>query len=417
MNSDTGSHRRVKRPYGRGYIRQRAEGVYNVAVSMGRDRKTGKYVYKWATVRGTRRDAERKLTELQHQLDTGVLIPPGKTRLKEFLQRWIREYVRPNLSPRTSEGYEHICNNHLIPPLGDTPLSGLRPEHFQRYYSDKLSSGLSAQTVRHHHTCLHKALQTAMEWGLLPRNPADAVAPPRAQVIEMKTWGEADIATFLNAALGTPYFAIFHTAIFTGMRRSEFLALRWCDVNLALCQAYVTRSLHVLKGGKVIVRQPKTARARRMIVLSPLSASVLSHHREKQLQDRALLGTPLREDDLVFSKPDGKPFLPNTVTHAWIKLVKRTGLNPIRLHDARHSHASIMLKQGTHPKVVQERLGHASIQITLDTYSHVAPGIQEAAATRFDQAFTLRHNGRRNNEGDRELIDNILPRADYVTSN
>ena len=416
MNSDTESRRKAKRPYGRGYVRERAEGVYNVAVSMGRDRKTGKYVYKWTTVRGTRRDAERKLTELQHQLDTGVLIPPGKTRLKEFLQRWITEYVRPNLSPRTSEGYEHICNHHLIPTLGDTSLSSLRPEHFQRYYSEKLSSGLSPQTVRHHHTCLHKALQTAMEWGFLARNPADAAAPPRAQVIEMKTWGEADIETFLNAAIDTPYFALFHTAIFTGMRRSELLALRWCDVNLALCQAYVTRSLHVLTGGEVIVRQPKTAKARRMIVLSPLNASVLSRHREKQQQDRALLGTALREDDLVFSKPDGKPFLPNTVTHAWIKLVRQTGLNPIRLHDARHSHASIMLKQGTHPKVVQERLGHASIQITLDTYSHVAPGIQEAAAARFDQAFNLRHNGSKN-EGDKELIDNILPRSDYVTLN
>ena len=387
-----------------------------IAVSMGRERKTGKYLYKWTTVRGTRRDAERKLTELQHQLDTGVLVPLGKTRLKEYLQRWLKDYVQSNLSPRTAEGYEHICNHHLIPTLGDTPLSNLRPEHFQQYYSDKLSSGLSAQTVRHHHTCLHKALQTAMEWGLLARNPADAVTPPRAKVIEMKTWGEGDIATFLNAALDTPYFAILHTAIFTGMRRSELLALRWCDVNLALCQVYVTRSLHVLTGGKVIIAQPKSAKAKRMIALSPLSVSVLSQQREKQVQDRAVLGAPLKDDDPVFSKPDGRPFLPNTVTHAWIKLVRRTGLNPIRLHDARHSHASIMLKQGTHPKVVQERLGHASIQITLDTYSHVAPGIQEAAAARFDQAFAVRHNGLRK-EGDGELIANLLPKGDSVSLN
>jgi len=148
----------------------------------------------------------------------------------------------------------------------------------------------------------------------------------------------------------------------------------------------------VLIGGKVIIRQPKTAKGKRMIDLSPLATSVLREHREKQQLDRAMLGVPLKDDDLVFSDFEGKPLLPNTVTHNWIKLVRRTGLKPIRLHDARHSHASLMLKQGTHPKIVQERLGHSSISITLDIYSHVAPGLQEAAAARFDQAFTARYN-------------------------
>jgi integrase len=148
----------------------------------------------------------------------------------------------------------------------------------------------------------------------------------------------------------------------------------------------------VLIGGKVIIRQPKTAKGKRMIDLSPLATTVLREHRAKQQLDRAMLGVPLKDDDLVFSDLEGKPLLPNTVTHNWIKLVRRTGLKPIRLHDARHSHASLMLKQGTHPKIVQERLGHSSISITLDIYSHVAPGLQEAAAARFDQAFTARYN-------------------------
>jgi integrase len=129
-----------------------------------------------------------------------------------------------------------------------------------------------------------------------------------------------------------------------------------------------------------------------MIDLSPLATSVLREHKEKQSLERAMLGKQLTDDDLVFSDTDGKPLLPNTVTHNWIKLVRRTGIKPIRLHDARHSHASSMLKQGTHPKVVQERLGHASIQVTLDIYSHVTPGLQEAAAARFDQAFTASYN-------------------------
>jgi integrase len=227
---------------------------------------------------------------------------------------------------------------------------------------------------------------------LLARNIADAVTPPRAHGIEMQTWDEDEISRFLEAARKTRYFALFHVALFTGMRRSELLALRWCDIDLMLCQIYVSRSLHVLRGGQVIIRQPKSAKGRRMIALSPLTASVIREHREKQSLERIILGKPLTGEDLVFSDVEGRQFLPNTVTHAWIKLVRRTGIKYIRLHDARHSHASIMLKQGTHPKVVQERLGHASIQITLDTYSHVAPGLQEAAAARFDQAFNAKYN-------------------------
>jgi len=125
---------------------------------------------------------------------------------------------------------------------------------------------------------------------------------------------------------------------------------------------------------------------------TPSAILVLKEHYEKQKLERAMLGIPLTDDDLVFSHLDGSPLLPDSVTHAWIKLVRRTGLKSIRLHDARHSHASLMLKQGVHPKIVQERLGHASIQITLDTYSHIAPGLQQAAAKRFDEAFTTRYN-------------------------
>ena len=152
-----------------------------------------------------------------------------------------------------------------------------------------------------------------------------------------------------------------------------------------------------------------------MIALSPLTASVLREHREKQALERVMLGAQLKDDDLVFSDPEGKPLLPNTVTHAWIKLVRRTRLKPIRLHDARHSHASILLKLGTHPKIVQERLGHAGIQITLDTYSHVAPGLQEAAAARFEQAFTARYN-KHDKEATGENVANLSPKLDITSS-
>jgi len=376
----------------RGHITKRGKNSYSIAVSLGKDATTGKYKYQWVSVKGTKKEAEKRLSELLTQIDTGTFMKPSKTTLAEYLERWLKDYVWPNLAPGTAEGYEHIMLRHLVPSLGNIILTQLKPEHLQRYYSEKLSGGLSAQTVRHHHTALHKALQTAVEWGLLSRNVADAVKPPHVEHPEMQTWGEDDIIRFLEAANATPYYALFYTALFTGMRRSELLALRWCDVDLLLCQVYVSRSLHVLRGGKVVFSSPKTAKGRRMIALTPSTTLILREHREKQAAQWAMLGIPLTDEALIFSDLEGDPLLPNTVTHAWIKLVRRIGIKPIRFHDARHSHASLMLKQGAHPKIVQERLGHASIQITLDTYSHVAPGLQEAAANRFDEAFSNKYN-------------------------
>jgi integrase len=199
----------------------------------------------------------------------------------------------------------------------------------------------------------------------------------------MQIWDDFEVRHFLEAAKGSGYYALFHTALFTGMRRSELLALQWRDIHLH--QIYVNRSLHHLKDGSYIFTQPKSAKSRRTIALSPSSVLTLMEHKEKQEAVHAMLGIPLKQDDLLFSTTEGKPLRPNTVTRAWATLATRAGVKPIRLHDARHTHASLMLKQGVHPKIVQERLGHASIQMTLDTYSHVTPGLQEAAAEAFDR--------------------------------
>jgi integrase len=203
----------------------------------------------------------------------------------------------------------------------------------------------------------------------------------------MQIWDEDEIRRFLEATRDSPYYPIFYLALFTGLRRSEFLALRWQDADFIYCQLYVSRSMHHLKTGQIIYKNPKTARGNRPVALSPLTLGVLREHRQRQEAQHLIVGEPLREDGLLFSHIDGSPLLPDSVSQAWDKAVRRAGLKIIRLHDARHSHASLMLKQGIHPKVVQERLGHSSIQITLDTYSHVVPGIQQMAATRLDDIF------------------------------
>jgi len=381
----------------RGHITKRGKNSYSIAVSLGRDASTGKYKQQWVSVNGTKKDAEKRLSELLNQLDNGTFMKPSKTTLGEYLEKWLNDYVWSNLAPRTAEGYESIIRCHIIPAMGSIPLSQLKPEHLQRYYSEKLSGGrydgkgdLSRTTVSHHHTCLHRALKMALKWGLINQNPADAVTPPRPQRSEIRTMSEDDLNKFLEAAQETPYYALFYLALFTGMRRSEILALRWSDVDLLLCNIYVSRSLHHLRTGEIVFRAPKTAKGRRMVSLSPSTALLLREHKDRESTQRFMLGKPLEDDDLVFSDHEGNPLLPDTVSHAWVKLVKRIGLEGIRFHDARHSHASFMLKQGIHPKVVQERLGHATISTTLDLYSHVAPGLQQAAAEGFDKLLPVR---------------------------
>ena len=384
----------------RGHIVKRGKDSYSVVISLGTDPATGKRRQQWVTTKGTKRDAERRLGEVLHQLDTGAFMRPGKISVADYLKKWLTDYAKPNLAPRSVEGYQTIISQHLIPRLGAILLTQLKPEHIQNYYAGCLTSGrcdasggLNPLTVRHHHMVLHKALQTAVEWGLIIRNPADGVKPPRGQPKEMTTLTEDDMRIFLEAAKKTPYYALFYTALFTGMRRSEILALRWCDTDLLLCQISVTRTLHHLKDGSYVYRQPKSAKGRRSIALSPSTAVVFREHREKIEAERLFLGLPaLQESDLVFAHYDGSPLRPNTVTRAWSNLAKKCGVKASRFHDARHSHASLMLKQGVHPKVVQERLGHATIAVTLDTYSHVAPGLQELAAQRFDDAFKVSHN-------------------------
>lgn len=378
----------------RGHIVKRSEGSYTIVVNLGKDPATGKRKQQWVSVKGTKKDAEKRLSEMLHQLDTGTFAKPGKATLADYLEQWLSDYCWGSLSPVTVQTYEYIVRRYLVPALGQIPLTQVRPEHLQHLYSEKLASGrhdgkggLSARTVRYMHVTLHKALQSAVKMGMIVRNPADAVEAPKLKRHEMQTMNESDMHIFLEFAKATPYYALFYTALFTGMRRSELLALRWSDVDLLLCQISVSRSIHQLHNREIIFRETKTVKSRRMIALSPSTAIVLREHREQQEKLRQSLGLRLTDDDLVFSQYDGKPLLPDSITQAWRHLARHTGLKGIRLHDARHTHASLMLKQGIHPKIVSERLGHASIQITLDTYSHVVPGIQEAAALRFDDVI------------------------------
>jgi len=337
-----------------------------------------------------------------HTLERGSYVKSTRLTVAQFLEEWLQDYVDLNCSPRTKASYEMIIRCHLIPELGSVLLSQLEPRHLQAFYSRQKAQGrvdgkgqLSPRTVRYCHSLLAEALGHAVKMGLLGRNVAQAIETPRPDQKIMPTLTSEDVPRFLQAAQESPYYTLFYLLLHTGLRRGEALALKWKNIDLGLASLGVSAYLSVVEAayklnGTYVIKEPKTSHSRRRVVLSPSLALVLRQHKAEQQAQRALLGKPLTDNDFVFAHPDGTPLDPSTVSHAFNRVIRRAGLSHIRLHDLRHTHASLLLQAGVHPKIVQERLGHSSIRVTLDTYSHVMGGLQEVAAQRFDDLLVAR---------------------------
>ena len=368
----------------RGSIVKRGKN-WAAVVSIQKDPdKGGRRSQIWRSA-STKRAAEKLLSNLLAELDSGGYVKPSKDTVGTFLHRWLVDYISTQVRAKTFEGYQQR-GKRLIAGWGHIPLVELRPEHIRHYYREK-GKTLAPATLTKHHNLLKAALSQAVEDKTLPNNVADAVKPPRASRKEMRALTGSEVHSLLGACEDTLWHPMFHTLTWCGMRRSELLGLKWGDIDLLMATLQVRRSLHRLKGGIFIFEEPKTARGRRTIALSPASCLVLRAHRERQGKDAALLGLPLTDGTLVFGHADGSPRTPSTVTLAFRRLVQRLGLGHVRLHDLRHTMASLYLEQGVNPKTVAERLGHASVTITLDLYSHCLPGVQEAAAVQFDTAM------------------------------
>jgi len=237
-------------------------------------------------------------------------------------------------------------------------------------------------TIHHVHACLHKACKDAVRWGRIARNPLDAADPPRKSgdgSKEMKTWDKEQLRNFLKAVSGERLYALWHTIAFTGMRRGEALGLRWVDVDLENGRLAVRRTLVPIKGD-VVVSEPKTAKGRRVVALDPSTVEILKAQAARQLDEQGTWDEGWVESGLVFTAENGAALDPESVSRYWRQAVKKAMLPTIRLHDLRHTHATLALQAGIHPKVVSERLGHATVAITLDTYSHAIPALQEEAA-------------------------------------
>ncbi|MDH6235165.1 integrase [Mesorhizobium soli] len=376
----------------KGHLRERSPGKWAIVLDVGEpDPKTGKKKRKWHSFTGTKRQAQAECAKLITTLKEGNYVEPSKQTVGEFLDEWLT-FIKPTVAPKTHERYAEICRKSIAPLIGEVILSKLKTDRIDGAFSKALTEGrrdgkggLSPRTVHHMRRVLIKALGQAVTWERLSRNPASATTPPKVERQKMLAYDAGQTAALLEAFRPTRMFIPVVLAVMCGLRRGEVLALRWRNVDLDGKSLAIVESAEQTKDG-VRYKEPKSGRAR-TVALSSTAVAELKAHRARQAEEQLRLGIRPDRDSFVVAQVDGSALQPRSLTHEWVRLLAKTDLPRIRYHDLRHTHASQMLAAGVHPKVASERLGHSSIGITLDLYSHVMPGMQADAAEQVDAAL------------------------------
>ena len=328
------------------------------------------------TVRGTKKEAEKILRERLLSVDNGSFVDKSKETVSEFMNRWLETYAATNVTLRTAHGYEGYSRRYINPTIGKVALQSLTPSQVQKVYADMLERGLSNTTVLHLHRLLKEALGHAVKWGIIARNVAEAASPPRPEQKQMPMWDVPTIIDFLELSHGTRFGHIHEFAVLTGLRRSEICGLKWGAVELESGSLSVVATLQRIKGHGLVTGTPKTKRSRRTVDLAPETIDLLRTIRGGQMAQQLEYGSVWLNTGYVFTDFDGSPLAPDWLSKDFCGLVRAHGLPQLTFHGLRHAFATLGLKAGISPKVVSEALGHSSVGITLDIYSHVLPNMQ-----------------------------------------
>lgn len=376
VGSTERSRRRQQRGRGDGTIFQRDNGTWCAQVSLPNGKRMSKTF-------DTRKEAQAWLVQTQKAQQDGMLVPAGKLTVKQFLDGWLED-VKVQKRDRTHQSYSDMIRLHLEPELGTIRLTELQPQHLQRLYR-KLSKDLSKRTVYYVHSILHHALRRAVLQGLVPRNVADAVEVTSPRPTRGKPWTAEQARAFLDGVEGHRFAPIYRLALTTGMREGELLGLHWADVNLEQGELHVEHALQRIKGKGLVLVQPKTDQSRRTIALAESAVTALCEHQRRQAEEKHLVGSGWQETGFVFTTSRGTPVEPRNLIRHFKETVRRLALPDIRFHDLRYTVATLLLEEGVNPKDVQALLGHRSITVTLDIYSHVTPITRRRAANKMDQ--------------------------------
>jgi integrase len=375
-----------KRGQGEGSIYKRNDGRWTAAITLGYQ---GGKLKRKSFYGKTREEVQAKLIATLNDQKKGLPIITERQTLAQFLQMWLAEVAKQSVRPKTYKTYDYIVKLHIEPALGKKALVKLSPQDAQRFLNDKLKSGLSARTVRHINDTLRCALNVALRWGLVSRNVATLVGPPRIQRKEIRSFTPEEAKTFLETIKGDRLEALFSVALSLGLRQGEALGLRWQDVDFDARTLRVNYAIQRIEGRLQMV-EPKTERSRRVLPLPETVLSALRTHRSRQLEERLLLGSHWQETGLVFTSTIGTPLEPRNVVRKFHALLKKAGLPHSRFHDLRHSCASLLLAQGVPARTVMDILGHSQISLTMNTYAHVMPAMKQEAMDLMDSILTGR---------------------------
>lgn len=370
-----------------GQIIKRGERTWIVRIFTGRDEK-GKRRYLNKTIHGTKKDAGMYLSTTLTAISTGTFVEPATITVDAYIKKWLEAAARPRLRDNTYREYEGLLQRYVSPVLGEKRLSDVRPLDIQAFYSSMSEQGLSPRTVRFTHSVLSSAFKQAVRWRMLSHNPCMSVELPRKTNTEMQSLTPKEAAQFLKEATSDRWGALFILALATGLRPSEYFGLKWSDMDLERGLVTVQRSLiwRSYKSGDWYFGEPKTPRSRRRIPLPASVVRALIEHRSRQAEGRLKVGPKYQSLDLVFATNEGQPLIRLNVVQKHFKpILKRAKLpETLRLYDLRHSCATLLLAANENPKVVSERLGHSSITLTMDIYSHVLPDMQQGASDKLE---------------------------------
>lgn len=367
----------------RGHIAKKGKKHY-IVIDLDRDPVTNKRRQKWLSGYPTKKAAQTELNNILHELQQNTFVVPSTETLKEYLDYWVKQ-KKSSWSPTTLYGYKSIIQNHIVPQLGNIDLCKLKPLHIQEFYTDRLTF-LSATTVLHHHRLLRKALNDAKGWQIIKINPADHVETPKPKKYRAKVLNVDEIKPLLKALNNDPLEVPVLLTLFLGMRRGELLALKWSDVDYK--NKTITIQENLVRGGEtgneLFLKEPKSEDGTRTIPISDNILALLKKHKIRQNENKLKFGKYYQKSDYMFTRETGDLINPAVFSREFKEFLEKNNLKRIRLHDLRHTSATLMLQSKVPAKTASERLGHSNIHITLDLYSHVLKDMKKEVSDVLD---------------------------------